>query len=267
MKLNHAVGVLILSVFYSSSIAHASIFVRCSEDELGDYESGRKRNAWAVKCGHVRPRFAEELNIDGVYVVLTDRIAPIDPEAECGVPDANVMFCKVSCFAEDEEVLFEDGYQTLKSSAENETPPRLRVAFRIDQEPFRVSWSDEPVDYFIAGEHQGIMYKFTLADEKALKVTRTHPMVMGDATVRAAQDATDHDQLLTVDGPVRIKKVEQVSYDGTVWNVQPVSREPNRNVLVAAGILTGSARYQNEWSDRLNRLALRDRILGRELKR
>ena len=94
-------------------------------------------------------------------------------------------------------------------------------------------------------------------------------MILSDATVLPAENVTLEHHLLTVDGPVKVRSIEQVESTGKVWNVQPVSVEANRNVIVARGILTGSARYQNQWSDILNRLALRDQILvikGGEMK-
>ena len=69
------------------------------------------------------------------------------------------------------------------------------------------------------------MYRIVLEDTKSLSVTRTHPMVLADATVLAAEDLSVDHRLMTADGPVKIRNIEQVRYVSKVWNVQPFSVE------------------------------------------
>jgi hypothetical protein len=67
------------------------------------------------------------------------------------------------------------------------------------------------------------------------------------------------DRLAKANGTTaRLTEVKTVSFTGTVWNVEPASRDKTENILVGQGFLTGSVRFQNEWADEAFRLSRRD---------
>ncbi|MFY0583326.1 hypothetical protein ACN28S_61600 [Cystobacter fuscus] len=61
-------SIAVLASVCISSIAEAQLGYRCSlDDQLGTAELGRGRNAWARKCGFIKPTKEAFLNGEGEY--------------------------------------------------------------------------------------------------------------------------------------------------------------------------------------------------------
>jgi hypothetical protein len=88
-------------------------------------------------------------------------------------------------------------------------------------------------------------------------VTNEHPMVTGEGRLVQAQKLKVGEELLKADGtPDAIVSIEKTTHQGKVYNIKPESREQVANILIAQGYLVGSARFQNDDVDYMNRVLL-----------
>ena len=67
----------------------------CLADKLVSYEASRGRNLWAIKCRYIDQKMAEYLNERAAYPSFSERIAPVDPEGECGAKMDLALFCLI----------------------------------------------------------------------------------------------------------------------------------------------------------------------------
>ena len=251
----------LMAVSNVASAATSTMLSRCLEEQIGDHNAGRQRNAWAVKCGFARPAYVNELNLENEYIVFNEGNAPVDVNEPCTGDWTRQTTCRISCFTESQTVYFDKGAMTLKEAFESNDDLSLVVVTGVDKNKKAQEWSMEGIDTFISGKHKGLVYEFVLSNGVRVEVTKTHPMVMDDASVLPAKALSVGQSLLGIGGPTEIKEINLLPYDGMVWNVQPVSVEKERNIIVSQGILFGSARFQNQWADERSRLALRDDFL------
>ena len=102
-----------------------------------------------------------------------------------------------------------------------------------------------------------VIYEITTASGGQLRLTNEHPVITSEGQLVKAERLTRADELLKADGtPDRIVSVKKTRYFGKVYNIKPVSRDTVSNILVAQGFLVGSARFQNEDVEYMNRVLL-----------
>ncbi|MGE0527747.1 MAG: Hint domain-containing protein [Bdellovibrionales bacterium] len=94
-----------------------------------------------------------------------------------------------------------------------------------------------------------------------LVVTTNHPLLDGEGIMREAADLKIGDDLVKADGRRdKIVSLERSSFFGRVYNVAPVSRAPEDNLVVSEGLINGSHHYQTELHQMLNRQVVRTRL-------
>jgi len=93
----------------------------------------------------------------------------------------------------------------------------------------------------------------------SLEVTPDHPMVRASGIMAKASDLKVGDTLLEETGQtITIENIQESIRETVAWNVLPQDETRAGNVLVAEGLLTGSARFQNQWANETYRLLLRE---------
>ena len=234
------------------------IQVRCGEDDLAG-EAAAGRNAWALRCGFINEEQNHVASLVGMYWtfnhVLGQR-APWSVDAPCDSAFQHFALCPNGCFAESERLLFQENFMrpvdasgidgmTITTLSKNSTWHAL-------------SFSEEPVQYFTKGREKSNLLRIVTNRHKKVLVTQNHPMARDDGRMIKASSLLAGDRLLTVDGPETVSAIDEVPYDGEVWNVRPISDSTLANTNIAEGFVTGSVRYQNEWANRLSRLHRRD---------
>ena len=156
-------------------------------------------------------------------------------------------------------VLFSDEYKTLKN-ASDELRPVLKTVVSYNTESKIINWGKTDELEFISGDHNEEIYTIRVENGRRLEVTATHPMVRENGTVDRADNINPNDVLLTTEGPSKVIAIDKSLYTGKVWNIQSNDTNVSSNILVAEGFLTGSARFQNEWSDVETRLSVRKNL-------
>ncbi|WP_164011238.1 Hint domain-containing protein [Pyxidicoccus trucidator] len=168
-----------------------------------------------------------------------------------------VANCESSCYAPDQEVLFSEGSVPISDAIQKQREDLITLSpdstlDNLQLQPNRVySYTSEIRN----SEH--VLYEIRTAGGGKLRLTNEHPVVNSEGRMVRAQDLKVDDELLRQDGtPERITSVERTTHFGKVFNLRPVSRDQVSNVLVAQGFLVGSARYQNEDVQFMNRIIL-----------
>ena len=168
-----------------------------------------------------------------------------------------IAYCEASCYAPDQNLLFSDGEANIVEAMESgrEDLMTLSPDATLDNLSLRkntvYSYTSETRD----GEH--VIYEISTAMGGKLRVTNEHPVITSEGRLVKAESLKEGDELLKADGtPDRIVSVEKTTHFGKVYNIKPVSRDPVSNILVAQGFLVGSARFQNDDVEYMNRVLL-----------
>jgi hypothetical protein len=120
-----------------------------------------------------------------------------------------------------------------------------------------------PVKQFITeiddSEHDIMI--FSLASGGSIEYTPNHPVVTADGNLKDAQDFVIGQSFVKKNGDLdEIVKIENIKYFGKVYNVYMQSSVLERNVVVINDYLTGSAYFQNEGHDFVDRQVLRSSL-------
>jgi|GEM_PF-3139780 len=120
-----------------------------------------------------------------------------------------------------------------------------------------------PVKQFIteiADSEHDIMI-FTMASGSSIEYTPNHPVVTADGNLKDAADFVIGQSFVKKNGDLdEIIKIENIKYFGKVYNVYMQSSVLERNVVVINDYLTGSAYFQNEGHDFVDRKVLRSSL-------
>ncbi|MCY1043788.1 Hint domain-containing protein [Corallococcus sp. bb12-1] len=180
-----------------------------------------------------------------------------------GAPVANsssffvVAYCESSCFTPDQSVLFGGGEKNILDAMKQgrEDIITLGPDSTLDdlqlQQGKVYSYTSETRD----SEH--VIFHVRTASGGELKVTNEHPVLTREGRMVQAQTLKAGDELLRQDGtPDAIVSVERGTHAGKVYNLKPEARDQVSNILVAQGFLVGSARFQNDDVEYMNRIIL-----------
>ena len=120
-----------------------------------------------------------------------------------------------------------------------------------------------PVKQFITevddSEHDIMI--FTMASGNSIEYTPNHPVVTADGNLKDAENFVIGQSFVKKDGNLdEIVKIENIKYFGKVYNVYMQSSVLERNVVVINDYLTGSAYFQNEGHDFVDRQVLRSSL-------
>lgn len=268
---------------------------RCSADSLSNTQA-KGRYQWMLKCQERVPVIREFLanfesyeNGQGTSagLKLKDRFvyptfmyhkngreatwqAPTTPEASCDVREGIYVaaVCTASCSTPEQLILaqaqangklaytpfitaLQDDYKmvgTLQSQSSMSSKRVVKTA--VDD------WITELVD-----AEQTIL-TFTMRSGGVLRVTTNHPLLTKDGTMRLSADFKVGDSLVRLGGePDSIVSIEAWQYYGKVYNLFVKSAELHKNVVVTNGYLNGTAYFQNDGAQHLNKRLFRGNLI------
>jgi hypothetical protein len=168
-----------------------------------------------------------------------------------------IAYCESSCYTPDQSLSFSTGEVNIVDAmkARRDDVVTLASDATLDRPATQVSRVYSYTTEIRDAEH--IIYKLTTQSGGKLSVTNEHPIVIGNGSLVQAQKLRVGDELLKADGtPDAVARIEKTTYFGKVYNIKPMSRELVANILVAQGYLVGSARFQNDYVDYMNRVLL-----------
>jgi len=168
-----------------------------------------------------------------------------------------IAYCESSCYTPDQNLRFATGDVNIVDAMKTKRDDLVTLApdATLDQLATQTSQVFSYTTEIRDAEH--VIYKLTTASGGSLSVTNEHPLVISSGQLVQAQKLHPGDELLKADGTIDpITQVEKTTYVGKVYNIKPMSREPVANILIAQGYLVGSARFQNDDVDYMNRVLL-----------
>jgi hypothetical protein len=255
---------------------------RCSDDSL-DVVQASERIEWSAKCGHIN----EDEKYDALFIrenkrrdrpmyptyaneALTEAWhAPVDRNAPCTVPDGITLvgFCTASCYTPEQELLFPDGFVSIREAKEARLPDIMTLSTSATLNDIQLT--STPVESYTqeATDTWHDILDFRMRSGGELKVTKNHPLIDSTGNVRTADTFKVGQALVQYEyGADAISEIIPFRYFGKVYNVTPKGEELNSQVVVAQGYLNGSAFYQNDGHTFLNQRILRRTIPGHLLK-
>lgn len=271
---------------------------RCSHDSLSNSEA-QKRYQWMVKCQDQVPVIKEFLEsfqdvkdsqknaVSGGARVLYPTfmnagvkpekpwIAPKDPKASCAVPTKVYVsaVCVSSCATPEQMILTEiKGERHLKAqsfidalAAKTAQVVTLSARSTLRHQSLQTTAVSTWVTELLDGEHEILVFKMHSGGE--LRLTPNHPLLSSEGVMREAADFRTGEALVRLGG-VRdeIVSIHSTTHFGKVYNLFTASSEIHRNIVVTNGYLNGTAFFQNEGSQNLNRQLLRGRLVKGALK-
>jgi hypothetical protein len=270
------VRLIVVAVVSISSSAWAQVETRCFQDDQILYTAqAMGRNAWARKCGYISAARETANNTFGDYAIFSNGChtypnhttgaactfrVPIAESDPClTFTPLYLGTCVVGCYTGKEEVRFGDRYWPI----EDAPYANLSTVTALTQNATltRPEFSEQPIRSFVAGDTEEDIFVLETAEGHRVEVTAEHPMVNGEGVMVRARTLKAGDVLLGINGQkATLSQVSVFRYKGKVWNVRPVSKEKMENVLDVEGLLTGSVRFQNEWSQDYFRLSVREDV-------
>ncbi len=240
---------------------------RCRKDLINDRNVMVGRLLWAKKCKFMSSKefkFAmDTLDDDEVakkYPTFTahsgENIAPKDESSSCDGWYRTGIDCPLGCYTPKQRLLFSGEYTSIFDafSKKQETVSALSAESTVDS----VSFKEQKIQHYITGDTRETVYELVTDGHHKLEVTEEHPMVKADGSMIKAMSLKVGDELLDTDArATKIISITTRIYEGKIYNLQPISTHKLENVLAAEGLLTGSNRFQNEWSDLEFRVRLR----------
>jgi hypothetical protein len=166
-------------------------------------------------------------------------------------------YCESSCYTPDQSLRFSDGdvniVEAMKAKRDDVvtlTPDATLDGLSL-QTSRVYSYTTEIRDA------ENVIYNLTTASGGSLRVTNEHPIITSEGRIVKAEKLIIGDELLKADGtPDMITEIEKTVHFGKVYNIKPASTVPVANILIAQGYLVGSARFQNDDIDYMNRVLL-----------
>jgi len=200
-------------------------------------------------------------------------IAPKKADAECMIPKKAYVaaVCVSSCATPEQEILvqIEESKkfksQTFLESLKNQT--KFVASLHADKGQdddqkleLRKTKVENWVTEMMDTEHDIIVFKMKSGGE--LRLTPNHPLVTVDGKIKLAADFKSGESLLKLGGEKDpIVSLEHIKYFGKVYNLFVNSSDKLKNIVVTNGYLNGTAYYQNEGADNVNKKILKTRLL------
>jgi len=297
--INHGVTKVNESVTYSDwvteSFCRDYVASRCSHDSLS-IQQAKGRYQWMIKCQNElpkvkhfidqhhefgirdkngrsfdtkRPLYASFMQIKkGKEVVWR---APVNPGSPCQMPETAYVaaVCVSSCATPDQYILVKEHANLLPKFLRFDEAYTQKIPFvmtlntnvlnsrnnithsRVDQ------WVTEVVDTV----HDIRVIKLKSGGQ--LKLTPNHPMVIPDGSLKLVQDLKVGDKLVQRNGqPDVITEIRDTKYFGKVYNIFTQSSSPQHNIVFINDYMSGSAMFQNEAANLINRRILRSKLIN-----
>lgn len=266
---------------------------RCSQDSLSN-EEANGRYKWLLKCRDQVPAIDEFLTAFEGYekmtiyktenLILNGRIvyptflyksgkpwlAPKSDKGSCSVPDGVYIatVCLASCATPEQMILSQEvangklKYATFLEAMQNDFKFVASLASNSSMSSKRVQKTavDQWVTELIDGNHD--ILEFTMKSGGSLQLTPNHPLVAADGSMKLAGDFKVGDSVVKLGGERDpIVGIRPFVHYGKVYNVFVKSNEIHKNIVVTNGYLNGTAFFQNEGAQNLNRVLLRGALI------
>lgn len=295
--LNHAVKLesekVIPTAWVEEKYCREYVAHRCSHDSLSNSEA-KGRYAWMVKCQNQVPVIKEFLEkfddvktsqnaaLEGGSRLLYPSfmnagyrpeqawIAPKKVSASCNVPAKIYVatVCVASCATPEQEILTEIkergsfGAQTFIQALTDKTKNVVTLTedSSLQKMSFKTTAVSNWVTELVDSEHAII--EFRMRSGGKLRLTLNHPLLGADGIMKEAQNFKAGDSLLKMGGVKdTITSVVSTKHFGKVYNLFTASSELSANIVVTNGYLNGTAFFQNEASNMMNRQLIRGRLI------
>lgn len=244
--------------------------IRCHEEDWLGHEEAKGRIAWAQRCGFVDDYDTTFFERKNKYPSFSSEDgkrfkAPTKRDDSCEGWYEDYIVCNIGCYTPEQRILSSGVYIPIEKAFETEESFVNSLTENSDLNGIEIQ--DSEIESFIVGDTKETVFLFTTDQGKKIRVTSNHPLVLSDGLVKAAADIKEEDSLLGVveDSAFRnvqaekILSIETQWFEGNVYNLQPVSEKEIENIIIAEGLLNGSNRFQNEWSEREFRIRMRTR--------
>ncbi len=268
---------------------------RCSHDSLSISEA-KGRFAWMQKCQNQIPAIkmfldqAEEFGIRDqkgrtfdserpLYVTFALRdpttgkerpwVAPKSEQGECRIPAGAYIasVCVSSCATPEQLTLTQAQpnqamrWQRWDEAHAQATPWIVTMSQLSFNSPknFQHTKVDTWVTELFDTEHD--IVRIMLRSGREIRLTPNHPVLVSSGELKLVSELTTNDALVTHEfkaDPIRSLRTEK--HFGKVYNVYPHSSALAHNMILVGGYWTGSAMFQNEAADQLNRRLVRGRL-------
>jgi hypothetical protein len=196
------------------------------------------------------------LTLDGYNYLVSIRFCAITHPVLPGIFD----FCPEGCFAADTQILSSvttDG-EASYMSAQSVKPDSPLMSMADESSLDDVFLAQRSVKRIVAGPEDAGLYAFSLANNRTLRVTMHHPMVLDSGVLVEAKDVDLSMSFAGMDGkPVAIKSITREKPTGDVFNFETRGETQLSHIIVAEGVLVGDLKIQNELSDEEGSIALR----------
>lgn len=277
------------TAWQSTSYCRDFVAKRCSQDSLSNAQAAGRFD-WMEKCKAEVPLIQEfldrfnDVSYKGIGLDNTARhlyptfldsktnkpwIAPIKASSSCDVPATAYVaaVCVSSCATPEQQILVEEAQKRKTQAmsfidALNANIPRVATlaseaslsSTKLIKTPVE-QWVTELLD-----TTQPIL-TFKMKSGGALRVTLNHPLVAQDGTIKIASQFKVGESMIKLGGRAdTIVSIEQSDYYGKVYNLFVKSNDLKRNIVVINGYLSGTAFYQNEGAQYINREILKSKL-------
>lgn len=278
------------SAWVSESYCRDYVAHRCSQDSLSNSEAAG-RYQWMLKCQDKVPVIKEFLeNFDHVkvgsttidssrklYPTFMNRatkpekawIAPKKESGSCEVPSTVYIaaVCVSSCATPEQQIIADvkaQGQGKYVTFIEALTKNYSHVvtlknnnsmASRAVEKTPVAQWVTELID----GEHEIIVFK--MKSGRSLKLTTNHPVVAANGMMKLASEFKVGDSLVELGGHLdQIVSLEHITHYGKVYNLFVKSSEIQKNIVITNGYLNGTAFFQNEGAQNMNRSLFKNKM-------
>jgi len=275
----------------SESYCRDYVAKRCSQDSLSNSEA-TGRYKWMVKCQDKVPMIKEflekfdDVKVAGVTVGDTKRklyptfmnratspekpwIAPKKETSSCDVPSTVYIasVCVSSCATPEQQIIADvqakgqgkyvtfiealtKNYSHVATLKTNDSmASKVIVKTPVDQ------WVTEMLD----GEHDIIVFK--MKSGRSLKLTTNHPVVAANGMMKSADQFKVGESLVEIGGRLDpIVSLEHIKHYGKVYNLFVKSAEIHKNIVITNGYLNGTAFFQNEGANKMNRNLFKNKM-------
>tara|TARA_B100001094_G_C18192682_1_gene808376 strand:- start:3566 stop:4465 length:900 start_codon:yes stop_codon:yes gene_type:complete len=276
------ISIFIAGIAYSEEGRIVEAKHRCKKEYLNN-GTALGRVQWALNCGYI------DDDGDYLYKVVKRKIiersnykypmfkkngrewnAPTSPGHNCYRNEKITLedyVCIAGCFTPDQLVWYLDGEMTIFDAVKNKQDQIMTLTDNATLT--NLNYQPRPVKHYTESseENHEIIYTLITDSGKSIKVTHNHPLVDSTGYIKAAEDFRVGDALIKEDGSFsNVIQIEKNDYFGKVYNVTPDSTSSdnsinlNGQIIVAQGFLSGSAYYQNEGIDFLNKYKIRNTV-------
>jgi hypothetical protein len=193
--------------------------------------------------------------------------APIEANAPCTIPSTVYIsaVCQVDCAAPEQMVMSQatDNSKLQYAKYEQAWTQKFKyVASLQESAGIRAKRvMKQEVESWMGGEQKASAHNvlvFTMKSGAQLRLTPTHTLIATDGSAKAAQDFKVGDSLVKLGGAQEeIVSITPDVLQGKVYNLYVKSNIPENNIVVINGYLNGTAFFQSEGVDYLNRQLLR----------